>query len=223
MIKSFLWFSFRRSWSGMRHVPMKGGVILACNHISQADPLAVAHWAYNTGRNPSFLAKASVFKIPVVGKLIGLAGQIPVYRGGADAAKSLQAAISRVDNGGSVIFYPEGTTSKQPEHWPMRGRTGIARLVLETGAPVIPMTVWGPQRLYDPVRKKLKLRFRTPVTITAGPAVDLSRWKGAEPNAENLTGITDAIMLRIRDQLAELRGETAPPLYDMKAAKREEP
>lgn len=219
-LKSWLWLAYRRDWSGMRHVPMTGGVILACNHISQADPLAVAHFVYNTGRNPSFLAKASVFKVPVAGKLIKWTGQIPVYRGGADAIKSLDAALERVRAGGSVIFYPEGTTSRQPEHWPMRGRTGVARLALETGVPVVPMIVWGPQRVYDPVRRKLRLRLRSPVVVTAGPPVDLSRWEGAEPTTDTLNAVTDAIMNRIREQLAEVRGEAAPPLYDPKAAKQ---
>src|SRR5690606_29144274 len=104
-------------------------------------------------------------KVPVAGKLIKWTGQIPVYRGGTDAIKSLHAAIQRVTGGGSVIFYPEGTTSKQPEHWPMKGRTGVARLALETGAPVIPMTVWGPQRIFDPVRKKFRFGLRNPATV----------------------------------------------------------
>lgn len=219
LIKPVLLILNRRTWSGMRNVPMKGGVIFACNHISQADPLSVAHYVYNTGRNPRFLAKDGVFKLPVVGRIIEWTGQIPVYRGGADAIKSLHTAIEKVDNGFAVMFYPEGTTSKQPEHWPMRGRTGVARLALETGAPVIPLTVWGPHRLYDPIRKRLRLRPRTPVEVTAGPAVDLSEWEGAEPTLENLQAMTDAIMLVVRDQLARVRGEEAPPLYDHKVAK----
>ncbi|MGH8791396.1 MAG: lysophospholipid acyltransferase family protein, partial [Stackebrandtia sp.] len=124
--------------------------------------------------------------------------------------------------GSAVIFYPEGTTSKQPGHWPMRGRTGIARLAMETGAPVIPMTVWGPHRLFNPVTKKLRLRPRAPVTVVAGEPVDLSAFDGAEPDAETLEAMTETILLRIRDQLAEIRGEEPPPLYDLKAAKAAE-
>ncbi|HZE40198.1 MAG TPA: lysophospholipid acyltransferase family protein [Stackebrandtia sp.] len=219
ILKPMLVLVTKRSWSGMRHVPMTGGVILACNHISQADPLPVSHYVFNTGRNPQFLAKDGVFKVPVAGKLIRWTGQIPVYRGGADAVKSLHAAIATVNRGEPVVFYPEGTTSKQPEHWPMRGRTGIARLVKETGAPVIPMTVWGPQDIFDPLTKKFRFPWRVPVTVTAGEAVDLSPWDDAPADSETLHAMTDAIMLRIRDQLAELRGEAAPPLYDFKAAK----
>lgn len=206
------------TWRGMRHIPLTGGVILASNHISHADPMPVAHFVHNAGRNPRFLAKASIFKLRLLGSLLRAAGQVPVHRGGADAVKSLHSAIEIINQGGAVIVYPEGTTSKQPQHWPMRGRTGVARLAMETGAPVIPMAMWGPQRLYDPVGKKRRLRPRTPVTMVAGEPVDLSPWDGAEPDTATLEAMTEAIMLRIRDQLAETRGETPPELFDLKAA-----
>lgn len=220
VVKPTMMVMFRRHWSGMRHVPRSGGVIFAVNHISQTDPLPVAHYVYNSGRNPHFLAKDGVFRIPVLGKLIGWTGQIPVYRGGSDAIKSLHAAIEAVDAGQSIIFYPEGTTSKQPEHWPMRGRTGVARLALETGAQVIPVSVWGPHRLFNPITKKWRPRLRTKVRIAAGVPVDLSKWEGeGEPTLETLEEVTETIMLRVRDQLAEIREETPPPLYDYKAHK----
>ncbi|MFD0560250.1 lysophospholipid acyltransferase family protein [Stackebrandtia endophytica] len=213
---------YSRTWSGMRNIPLKGGAILAVNHISQADPIAVAHYVYNSGRNPHFLAKDGVFKVPVFGPWIKATGQIPVYRGGADAIKSLNAAITAVNDGDVAIFYPEGTTTKHPEHWPMKGRTGVARLALETKVPVIPVTVWGPHRIFNPVTKKLRIRPRTPVTITAGEPVDLSAWLDRGPSSQLLTEMTDAIMLRLRDQLAQLRGEEPPPLYDPKAASRKD-
>ncbi|WP_147136885.1 1-acyl-sn-glycerol-3-phosphate acyltransferase [Stackebrandtia albiflava] len=212
----------RREWSGMRHIPLTGGAILACNHISQADPLSVAHYVYNSGRNPHFLAKDGVFKLPVFGPWIKATGQIPVYRGGADAVKSLYAAIEAVRDGQVVTFYPEGTTTREPDLWPMRGRTGIARLALETGVPVIPVTVWGPHHIYNPVTRRVRLRPRTAVNVTAGEPVDLSRWQGMEPSAAVLNEVTDAVMTRLRDQLARIRGEVPPPLYDPKATVRED-
>jgi 1-acyl-sn-glycerol-3-phosphate acyltransferase len=219
IVKPAMHLLTRRRWSGMRNVPLTGGVIFAVNHISQADPPAVAHYVYNSGRNPRFLAKAGVFKLKVIGDIISRTGQIPVYRGSADAVKSLHAAIEAVNQGFGVIVYPEGTTTRQPQHWPMKGRTGVARLALETGAPVIPVTVWGPHHLFDPVRKKLRLRPRTPVSITAGEQVDLTQWAGLQPSAEVLEAMTEAVMLRLRDQLATQRGQTPPPLYDHRLAK----
>lgn len=219
IVKPAMQLMTRRAWSGMRHIPLKGGLIFACNHISPADPLPMAHYIYNTGRHPRFLAKAGVFKLPVFGKLISWTGQIPVYRGSADAVKSLHTAIDEVNKGSAVIFYPEGTTTKEPDHWPMRGRTGIARLALETGAPVVPVTIWGPHRIFDPIRKKLRLRPRTPVEVRTGPPIDLSQWDGAAPTSETLEAMTETIMLAVRDQLADMRGEIPPPLYDLRAAK----
>jgi 1-acyl-sn-glycerol-3-phosphate acyltransferase len=149
----------------------------------------------------------------VLGPFLAAVQQIPVYRGTADAIKALDAAVVAVKGDETIIIYPEGTTTREPDLWPMRGKTGVARLWLATGAPVIPIVMWGPERIFDPRTKKIRLRPRTPVTVTAGPPLDLSHWEGAEPTATTLAQITDAIMLHLRDMLAEIRGGTPPPLY----------
>lgn len=203
----------RRTWLGMEHLPTTGAVIIVPNHISHADPLISAHFVYDAGRWPQYLGKASVFKVPVLGWLLRRVRQIPVERGSIEAARSLEALQEAIAAGGAVVIYPEGTTTREPDLWPMRGKTGAARLALATGAPVIPLVMWGPQAIFDPRTAKLKVRFRTPVIVAAGPPVDLSRWAGAEPTREILTEMTEVIMLRLRDMLAELRGEEPPPLY----------
>jgi 1-acyl-sn-glycerol-3-phosphate acyltransferase len=149
----------------------------------------------------------------VIGAFIGAVHQIPVHRGTADAVKALDSAVLAMGRGETVIIYPEGTITKEPDLWPMRGKTGAARLWLVTGAPVIPIVMSGPERVFDPRTRKIRLYPRTPVTVIAGPAMDLSRWAGAEPTAAILAEITDAIMLRLRDMLAEVRGGNPPPLY----------
>jgi 1-acyl-sn-glycerol-3-phosphate acyltransferase len=201
----------RRDWSGMEHVPAEGGVIFAVNHLSEADPLVVAHYVYDAGRWPQFLAKASLFDIVGFGAFLRAVKQIPVHRGTTEAAKSLEAAAAAIRAGDGIIIYPEGTTPKQGDLWPQRGKTGIARLVLDTGAPVIPVVTWGPQQIMDPRTRKLRVRPRTPVTVVAGPPIDLSRWRGAEPTSANLYAITDEIMTVLRDMLAKVRGEQPPP------------
>jgi 1-acyl-sn-glycerol-3-phosphate acyltransferase len=201
----------RRTQQGLEHIP-EGGTIIVANHVSHADPLIIANYVHDAGRWPRFLAKDSIFRVPFIGMVVTAAKQIPVVRGTVDAAKALEAAVAAVEDGGCVIVYPEGTTTKEPNLWPMRGKTGAARLWLTTGAPVVPLVVWGPQQLFDPRTHKLKLR-RTPVTIVAGEPLDLSKWAGASPTPGTLMEITDHIMLTLRDMLAEVRGGTPPPLY----------
>ncbi|HEV7899852.1 MAG TPA: lysophospholipid acyltransferase family protein [Planosporangium sp.] len=220
LVKPPLWLMTRRRWLGMEHIPPGGGAIFLANHISHADPFVVAHYVYDAGRWPQFLAKSSLFKIPVLGSFLSAVRQIPVHRGTADAIKALEAAVAAVKDGETVIIYPEGTTTHEPDLWPMRGKTGAARLWLATGAPVIPIVMWGPERIFDPRTVKLRLRPRTPVTVVAGPPLDLSTWRGAEPTAATLGEITEAMMLRLREMLAEIRGGTPPPLYTPTAARR---
>jgi 1-acyl-sn-glycerol-3-phosphate acyltransferase len=210
----------RRTWKGMDNMPQEGGLIIVANHISHADPLVVAHHIYDAGRWPRFLGKASVFKVPVVGWIIAQCQQIPVERGTVDAARSLESLVTAVKDGGAVVIYPEGTTTKEPDLWPMRGKTGAARLALATGAPVVPIVMWGPQAIFDPRTAKISLRPRIPVTVVTGPPIDLSRFAGAAPTRATLDEMTDAIMLRLRDMLAEIRGGTPPPLWSPAAARR---
>jgi 1-acyl-sn-glycerol-3-phosphate acyltransferase len=216
IVKGGLLLLTERHWGGMGNVPLTGPVIFVWNHYSDFDPLPVAHFVYNSGRHPRFLLKDSIVKVPLVGPIIKATGQVPVKRGSADAADSLRVLREVLDRGGSVIISPEGTVTKEPDRWPMRGKTGVARLALETGAPVVPLVQWGSLGIHDRRRKpKFKLfGRRRPVTVKALPPVDLSAWRGAEVTRETLVAVTDRIMETLRDGLAEVRGEHAPPLFD---------
>jgi len=204
----------RPTWSGQDRMPPTGGVILVPNHVSHFDPLVVAHYVYASGRWPRFLGKASLWKVPFVGFMLRKTLQIPVERGSVEAVKSLDALIEALNEGGAVLIYPEGTTTREPDLWPMRGKTGAARLALVTGAPVIPIANWGAQHVFDPRTNKLKLRLRTPVSVTTGEPVDLSRWAGEEPSKAVLDQMSDAIMLAIRDLLSDIRDGAPPALYE---------
>lgn len=211
----------KADWRGWEHIPKDGPVILAVNHMSHADPLIVARYVYDSGRWPQFLAKESLFKVPILGKILYACRQIPVRRGTIDASKALDAAVAAIRKGGTVVIYPEGTTTKEPDLWPMRGKTGAARLALLTGAPVVPVAMWGPEKIFDPRTKKLRLRPRTPVWVWAAPEVELGKWSGAEPTTAVLNEMTEAIMLRIRDLVGEIRGATPPPLWAPSSARKE--
>ena len=213
LVKPVMIMMSRRDWRGMDHIPRTGPVIVLANHIGHADPLVLAHFVYDSGRWPVFLAKASVFRMPLVGRWLRAVEQTPVERGTVDAVKALDEAINAVRAGKCVVVYPEGTTTKEPDLWPMRGKTGAARLWLATGAPVVPIAMWGPERLFDPRTRKLRPVPRTPVTVVAGPPIDLSRWEGVTANATALAEITEQFMLVLRDMVAEIRGGTPPPLW----------
>lgn len=213
VLKPLLTVLTKRRWIGRENIPATGPVIFAANHVSHADPLTVAHFVYDLPRNPRFLAKDSLFRVPVLKWVLYGCRQIPVYRGTKDASASLRAARDVLAEGESVIIYPEGTTTKDPELWPMVARTGVARLALESGAPVIPVAQWGAQQLFDARTKKVRLRPRTPVTTVAGPPVDLSAYERRPLTAEVLRGATDEIMRAVRRQLAEIRGEPEPAAF----------
>ncbi|WP_411123274.1 lysophospholipid acyltransferase family protein [Streptomyces sp. x-19] len=203
---------FKRDWRGMEHIPADGGFITAVNHNSYLDPLSYAHYQYNTGRVPRFLAKAGLFKSGFVGMMMRGTGQIPVYRETTDAATAFRAAVNAIEKGECVAFYPEGTLTRDPKMWPMQGKTGAARVALLTKAPVIPVAQWGANEAMPPYAKEHKLQFfpRKTLRVQAGPPVDLSEFYGQEPTAEVLRAVTEKIMAAITDELAGIRGETAP-------------
>jgi 1-acyl-sn-glycerol-3-phosphate acyltransferase len=213
----------RRTWTGQENIPRDGGVILVANHVSHFDPLVVAHYVYGAGRWPRFLTKASLWRVPILGPFVNKTQQIPVERGSVEAVKSLDVLIEALRQGGAVIIYPEGTTTREPDLWPMRGKTGAARLALVTGAPIVPIANWGAERVFDPRTHKLKLRPRTPVAVTAGKPIDLSAWQGEAPSRATLDQMTDHIMLAIRDLLTDIREGTPPPLYDAPVRRKNPP
>ncbi|GAB3644918.1 lysophospholipid acyltransferase family protein [Glycomyces tarimensis] len=217
LVKGALVLLTKRRWDGMGNIPLGGPVILVWNHYSDFDPLPVAHFVYNSGRHPRFLLKSSLVEIPVVGPIIKATGQIPVHRGRKDAADSLREALDVLKAGGAVVMAPEGTVTKEPDRWPMRGKTGVARLALESGAPVVPVAQWGSLAIHDRRRTpKFKLGRRKTVTVVAGPPVDLSQWRGAEITREHLAAVAERVMETLRAGVAEIRGEEAPPLFDVR-------
>jgi 1-acyl-sn-glycerol-3-phosphate acyltransferase len=197
-------------WHGQEHIPADGATILAVNHLSYMDIFAVSLFADSAGRYPVFLAKSSLFSIPVVGTIIGRLGQLPVYRGQADAALVLKQAEMVANNGACVIFYPESTVTRDPDQWPMVAKTGVARLALETGAPVVPIAHWGAQRILPYGKYVPKLLPRKTVKVVAGPPVDLSEFAGKPLTNPVLRAATDKIMAEVAGLLGGLRGLTPP-------------
>ncbi|MBA2809230.1 1-acyl-sn-glycerol-3-phosphate acyltransferase [Streptomyces sp. KM273126] len=213
----------KRDWRGMENIPAAGGFITVVNHNSHVDPVAYGHFQYNTGRVPRFLAKSGLFKKGFVGAAMRGTGQIPVYRESSDALSAFRAAIEAVERGECVAFYPEGTLTRDPGLWPMAGKTGAARVALQTRCPVIPVAQWGANLLLPPYAKKANVLPRKTHHVLAGPPVDLSRFYDQEMTPELLKEATEVIMAAITAQLEIIRGEKAPETpYDPKLVRIEQ-
>jgi 1-acyl-sn-glycerol-3-phosphate acyltransferase len=210
LIRPFDGLMFKLRWNGGENVPATGGVILAANHVSYADPLTFVRFVWDSGRIPRILIKDSLFRVPLIGAVMRGAKQIPVSRGSSTASSSLDGAVAAIAAGEALCVYPEGTVTRDPEWWPMRSRTGVARLALQTRAPVIPIAQWGAQFAYDKYNHKISLLPRKKIQITAGAPVDLSAYYDRPVTAELLREVTDVIMSAIRDELATIRGEEPP-------------
>lgn len=199
--------------AGAEKLPRRGAFVLAPNHYSELDPLIVAMAVYRLGRLPRFMAKESLFRVPVVGWLLKRTGMIPVARSSsASAAKqTMRQSRELVEHGRGVIVYPEGTLTRDPDLWPMRGKSGAVRLALSGDIPLIPMAQWGTQEIMGRYQKGLKLwPWRKPVHVLIGDPVDLSdlRARASEPAA--LNEATARLMAAITALLEQLRDQKAP-------------
>ena len=219
VVKAILWpvlaLVFRPWAEGTENVPREGPAILASNHLSFADhffaPLPLP-------RKVTFLAKAEYFTGRGLKGLVSKAffrgvGQIPVDRAGGEASERALATGLRVLAGGSLLgIYPEGT--RTPDGRLYRGKTGVARLTLESGAPVIPTAMMGTFELMPPGRLWPRLRIRPGVRF--GKPLDFSRYAGLESDHLVLRAITDEIMYA----LMELSGQEYVDEYAQQAKNR---
>ena len=202
-----------RSWSrGRKHMPRRGPVILASNHLSFADhffgPLPLP-------RKVVFLAKAEYFTGRGLKGLVSKAffsgvGQIPIDRSGGEASeRALKSGLQVLAEGKVLGIYPEGTRS--PDGRLYKGRTGVARLALESRAPVVPCAMMRTFEFLPPGTLRPKLDIRPGVIF--GQPLDFSRYYGRETDREALRAVTDEIMRAIR----ELSGQEYVEMYAKQA------
>jgi 1-acyl-sn-glycerol-3-phosphate acyltransferase len=211
----------KRRWQGQEFLPRFGGVIIAANHLSWVDPFTLGHFVYKAGRIPRFMAKESLFRAPVIGRIIRGADQIPVHRGERDGAAALSDAVQALRDGEAVLIYPEGTITRDPDWWPMQAKTGVARLALMSGSPIIPVAQWGPQEILGRSRRVRLLPRRTVQVHALPPVYPSPGESGEQPSREALRALTDDVMKRIRDELAAIRGEPAPEdIWDPRCEQR---
>ncbi|MFD4420323.1 lysophospholipid acyltransferase family protein [Agromyces sp. NPDC058484] len=191
-------------------MPQAGAFVLAPNHYSEIDPVVIGMACWKLGRAPRFLAKASLFKNPVLGWLLRTSGQIPVERAGSKSHAALRAAEELVEKGRMVVVYPEGSLTRDPDLWPMRGKTGAVRIALEQDIPIIPVAHWGTQALMPRYGKKLSLVPRKTIDVAVGEPLDLGAYRGKPLEPAMLLKATGELMDAVAGLLAELRDTPAP-------------
>ena len=210
-IGPFLRLIFRPQAYGVENVPAEGPAILACNHLSYADWLFMP---ITLSRRVSFVAKAEYFTTPGLKgwfqkHFFRGSGQIPIDRSGASAAEgALTSAKGILSDGELFGIYPEGTRSHDGKLY--RGKTGVARLALETGVPVIPVAVVGTDVVAPP--GKTFGSFTRPI-VRFGKPLDFSRYEGLENDRYILRSITDEIMYEIM----RLSGQEYVDMYAARA------
>ncbi len=206
-VRPLLMVLMKRDWQGMENLPVSGGYVLAPNHVSHLDPFLIGHFMLDNNIAPRFLAKDTLFTVPVVGWIVRHAEQIPVYRTSGGAAESLRAAAAAIEADQVITVYPEGTITRDPDAWPMSARTGAVRLALMTDTPLVPMMQWGAQEILWPYTKVPKFFPRKTIRIRIGPPVDLSDLRGREITEDLLREASERLMDTITAMMSELRGE----------------
>jgi 1-acyl-sn-glycerol-3-phosphate acyltransferase len=193
-----------RLWFRLRHehldrIPSEGPAIVACNHISYLDPLTNGEAVVRAGRRPRFLAKDDLFRIPIVGRALRGARQIPVFRGTRDRSW-LDNATAALDRGEVVVIYPEGTVTSRQDGLPMAAKTGVVRLSLRSGVPVTPMASWGSREVWQKTGRG-SLRFGRPIWTTVGEPITIA----STEEESQLRELTEQVMTAITALAIDLR------------------
>ena len=194
IVKPIMLGLYRIRVEGLENVPKKGAAIIAANHLSFLDsffiPLVIKR------RKMTYLAKADYFKSWKTSWFFKSVGQISCEReGGSKSQQSLEIALDVLAQRNLLGIYPEGTRS--PDGRLYRGRTGAARLALQSGAPVVPCGLIGTEKVMPKSAKLPRLLGRIEVTVRFGKPLDFSRYAGQETDRFVLRSVTDEIMFEI--------------------------
>jgi 1-acyl-sn-glycerol-3-phosphate acyltransferase len=209
----------KREWIGAERLPASGPLIVASNHVTYLDPLVLGHFLFRNGRAPRYLGKSSLFSVPLLGRLLYAAGQVPVYRGSDQAKDALLEADELLANGHCIAIYPEGTLTRDENLWPMVAKTGAVRLALRNRQSILPIAQWGAHQILPRYEKSLHLWPRKSVKILVGEMVDLSPYFNFADDPVVQREATDLVMLELTKLVAKLRGEAAPAqVFDLRTS-----
>ena len=209
ILKPFLHSWFRWNIEGLENLPRKGAALLAFNHISYLDPLAIAYAVDKAKRVPRFLAKSELFQDKRIAWILRGAKQIEVKRGTATAPMALDNAFAALNRGEVVVVFPEGTISEDPELKPLPPKTGAARLALGSDAPLIPCAVWGTQNIWPkgyaknwwPPRQDVLVRIGEPMNVHGDPD-STADWRRV---SEELMAEIDRLVASLRPAVPDRR------------------
>lgn len=196
----------RLAWGRRWHIQSAlppGPFIVCSNHLSNIDPVTLGDFLISQGHYPCYLAKDSLFTMPVLRSLLRSLGVIPVSRGSAKAAGSLTHAARALEAGRCVVIYPEGTFTNDADLWPMEGKTGAIRLAAATGVPIIPVAQWGPQQILPPSSSRLRLIPRPTAQLIVGVPIKVPAQ--ADHDSQARRAATDSLMDSITVLLRTLR------------------
>jgi 1-acyl-sn-glycerol-3-phosphate acyltransferase len=148
--------------------------------------------------------------VPVIGRILLAAGQIPVDRESTHAGKALDHAVAALRAGHLIGIYPEGTLTRDENLWPMVAKTGAARLAIITELPIIPVAAWGNADVLPSYNKIPRIWRRSKITLRAGAPIDMSPWYGKQDDPAALAQATAHIMGELTTMLEVIRGEKRP-------------
>jgi 1-acyl-sn-glycerol-3-phosphate acyltransferase len=194
------WFDWR--FEGTENVQRTGPILVAGNHVSHIDPLAHGYFLNRTGRRARYLAKSELWRNLFLRQILDGTRQIPVDRGSGRSAP-VDAALRGLQAGRVVVVYPEATTTKNEDKTPMQGKTGIARIALRSGLPVLPLAVWGTQHILQ--RGESGLTHHRPIWVTAGQPIDVGEHAGSDEEPALLRTVTERVMGELTRMVKEMR------------------
>ena len=195
-------FDFRFTIEGDEHIPQVGGAVLASNHVSYFDFMFVGLAAYPKRRYVRFMAKKAVFDNRVSGPLMRGMHHIPVDRDAG--ASAYDAAVAALQSGELVGVFPESTISRA--FVPRTLKTGAARMALAAGVPLLPVIVWGGQRIWTTGRRP-RIRRHIPIVIKVGAPIEVT-------GAEAPTALTAVLHERLTKLVEEVQAGYPAPVSD---------
>jgi putative phosphoserine phosphatase/1-acylglycerol-3-phosphate O-acyltransferase len=193
---------FRIRRAGVERIPRTGPAILAANHTSALDGIVLAYLVARRRSRPTrYLVASEFFERPFHGFWLHTFKQIPIRRGTGDSG-ALDEAVATVREGAITGIFPEGTVNPDPSGPMLRGRTGLARIALAAGAPVIPVGIWGTQARWPRTGLTFRRPFRPAVALAFGRPIEPD---GDASSLDDIQAFTELVMGRIAEEIAVAR------------------